>query len=286
MLLLLRNQQRPVLQNDERDIDGVDGRQHRERDDPPRACWRLLEMVRLNVCQDLAAMILEELQQAPHVRPTVCLFRALDGHASDEVGLRTQEDREGPGKLDPLIAGKLLGCRLDDQVDLMQCTPNAEHWVFGTSDHASDKTGVATCIVFSSSDDMPINLARHLSYNASKNLINMLKIFPIVWRSNMGIATRCRLRSRPRKQMRTHRSKNDWPRCVLPLLANDIAETNSSSRQSTICYNVELTRTWTYSPTIKSVMPANLAVFCAFLGVLDGIRRLPKRHAAPDVVHY
>jgi hypothetical protein len=33
-------------------------------------------------------MILEELQQAPYVRPTIRLFGALDGHASDEVGLR------------------------------------------------------------------------------------------------------------------------------------------------------------------------------------------------------
>jgi hypothetical protein len=65
MLLLLRDQQRPVLQNDERDIDGVDGRRHRERDDPPRACWRLLGTVRIGVRHDHAAMILEELQQAP-----------------------------------------------------------------------------------------------------------------------------------------------------------------------------------------------------------------------------
>ncbi len=110
MLLLLCDQQQPVLQNDERDIDGIDGWRHRERDDPPRACWRLFEMVRLGVCHDLAAMILEELQQAPQVRLTICLFGALDGHASDEVGLRAQEDRERPGELDPLAAGKLLGC--------------------------------------------------------------------------------------------------------------------------------------------------------------------------------
>ncbi|CAK9234595.1 unnamed protein product [Sphagnum troendelagicum] len=92
MLLLLCDQQRPVLQNDERDIDGVDGQRHRERDDPPRACWRLLGTMHLGVRHNPAVMILEELQQAPQVRPTVRLFGALDGHASDEVGLRTQED--------------------------------------------------------------------------------------------------------------------------------------------------------------------------------------------------
>ncbi len=145
MLLLLRDQQRPILQNDERDIDGVDGRQHRECDDPPCACWRLFGMVRIDVCHNPAAMILEELQQAPQVRPTVRLFGALDDHASDEVGLRMQEDQERLGEHDPLAAGKLLGYRLDDQVDLMQCTPNAEHWVLGASDHVSDETGVATC---------------------------------------------------------------------------------------------------------------------------------------------
>jgi len=62
MLLLLCDQQRPVLQNDERDIDGVDGWRHHERDDPPRACWRLLRTVRFGVRHDLAAMRLEELQ--------------------------------------------------------------------------------------------------------------------------------------------------------------------------------------------------------------------------------
>ncbi len=77
--------------------------------------------------------------------PTVRLFGALDGHASDEVGLRMQEDRERLGEHDPLAAGKLLGCRLDDQVDLMQCILNAKHWVLGVSDHASDETNVATC---------------------------------------------------------------------------------------------------------------------------------------------
>ncbi len=94
MLLLLHNQQRPVLQNDERDINGIDGRQHHERDDPPCACWRLLGMVRLDVRHDPAAMILEELQHASQVHLTVRLFGALDGHANDEVGLRTQEDRK------------------------------------------------------------------------------------------------------------------------------------------------------------------------------------------------
>ncbi len=79
------------------------------------------------------------------MRPTVRLFEALDGHVSDEVGLRTLEDRERLSELDPLAADKLLGCRLDDQVNLMQCTPNAEHWVIGASDHASDETGVVTC---------------------------------------------------------------------------------------------------------------------------------------------
>jgi len=62
MLLLLRDQQRSVLQNDERDIDGIDGQRHRERDDPPRACWRLLRTVRLSVRHDPTTMILEEMQ--------------------------------------------------------------------------------------------------------------------------------------------------------------------------------------------------------------------------------
>jgi hypothetical protein len=77
------------LQNDEHDIDGVDGRRHCKHDNPPRACWRLLGTVCFGIHHDLAAMILEELQQAPHVRPTVRLFGALDGHASDEVDLST-----------------------------------------------------------------------------------------------------------------------------------------------------------------------------------------------------
>ncbi len=70
--------------------------------------------MRLGVRHNPAAMILEELQQAPQVCSTIRLFRLLDGHASDEVGLRTQEDRERPGEHDPLVAGKLLGCQLDN----------------------------------------------------------------------------------------------------------------------------------------------------------------------------
>jgi len=115
-------------------------------------------------------------------------------------------------------------------------------------------------IVFSLSDDMLINLAHRLSYSASGNLTSMLKILPAVWRSNMGIATRCKLKSRPQKQMRTRRSKNDWPRCVLLSRASNIAQTDSSSRQSAIYYSMESTRTWTYWTTIRSVMPTNLAV--------------------------
>ncbi len=64
-------------------------------------------------------------------------------------------------------------------------------------------------IVFSSSNDMPISLVRHLPYSALRNLTSMLKILPVVWQSNMGILTKCRLKSRPRKQMQTRRSKND-----------------------------------------------------------------------------
>ncbi|CAK9223627.1 unnamed protein product [Sphagnum troendelagicum] len=78
-------------------------------------------------------------------------------------------------------------------------------------------------IVFLLSYDMLFSLARHLSYKASRNLTNMLKILSAVWQSNMGIATMCRLRSRPRKQMRMHKSKNDSPQCVLPSLASNIA---------------------------------------------------------------
>ncbi len=102
-------------------------------------------MVHIGVRHDPTAMILEQLQHAPQVHPTVRLFGALDGHASDEVGLRTQEDREQPSEHDPFAASKLLDCRLDDQVDLMQCTSNAEHWVLSASDHASDETSVMTC---------------------------------------------------------------------------------------------------------------------------------------------
>jgi len=119
MLFLLRDQHRPVLQNDERDIDGVDGWRHRERDDPPHACWHLLKTVRLGVRHDPTAMIFEEVQQAPQVCQTNRLFGALDGHASDDVGLRAPKDRERRGELDPLTTDKILSCRLDDQVDLM-----------------------------------------------------------------------------------------------------------------------------------------------------------------------
>jgi hypothetical protein len=52
-------------------------------------------------------------------------------------------------------------------------------------------------------------LVRHLPYSALRNLTSMLKILPVVWQSNMGILTKCRLKSRPRKQMQTRRSKND-----------------------------------------------------------------------------
>ncbi len=47
-------------------------------------------------------------------------------------------------------------------------------------------------MVFLPSVDMLISFAHHLLYNASINLLIILKMMNVVCRSNIGMATRCR----------------------------------------------------------------------------------------------
>ena len=60
------------------------------------------------------------------------------------------------------------------------------------------------------------------------SLALMLNMFSVVWRSNMGSATRFRLRSRPYQYKRRRRSKNECLRCVLTSPAKENAKIGSS----------------------------------------------------------
>jgi len=72
------------------------------------------------------------------VRPTICLLWALNVHGDDQVVLCAEVDRECVGLLDPNAIVDALNCGLDHNVDLMRCTPDAQHVIVGAIDEAGD----------------------------------------------------------------------------------------------------------------------------------------------------
>jgi len=58
--------------------------------------------------------------------------------------LHAQVDRERVGLLDLDVVVNALGCRLDHNVDLMRCTPDAQHIVVGAINEAGDNASMTT----------------------------------------------------------------------------------------------------------------------------------------------
>ncbi|CAM6030945.1 unnamed protein product [Sphagnum balticum] len=79
MCVLLREQQRPPLQEGERDVDQVNGRRDRVGDNPPLVCRQNLKTVLLGVVDQLAPILLVECEQSPEVDPTLHRIRLLIG---------------------------------------------------------------------------------------------------------------------------------------------------------------------------------------------------------------
>lgn len=101
------------------------------------------------------------------------------------------------GELDPTTVVNILSRVLDDNVDLVRQILDAQHIVWSASDNAGDETVWQPVMVFSPSNDMPINSACHLLHNASENLATVMIILSVVWGSNIEMATKCRLVRRP-----------------------------------------------------------------------------------------
>jgi len=73
------------------------------------------------------------------MRPTICVLRAFTAHLQLQVGLLTKVDHEGVRNLGEWTAADLAGRVLDDEVNLMQRTPDAKYLVDGLLDHQRDK---------------------------------------------------------------------------------------------------------------------------------------------------
>jgi len=73
------------------------------------------------------------------VRPTTCVLRALTAHLQLQVLLFTQVDREGVHDLGERAVVDLAGGILDDEVDLMRRTPDAQDLVDGLLGHQRDE---------------------------------------------------------------------------------------------------------------------------------------------------
>jgi hypothetical protein len=73
-----------------------------------------------------------ELECAIEMHPLVCLLWAhLAIHIHDDLLLMTQVHAPLVEDLDPLPILRQGNCILDDNVNLMQHAPNAQHWEFG-----------------------------------------------------------------------------------------------------------------------------------------------------------
>jgi hypothetical protein len=145
MCVLLREQQRPPLQEGERDVDQVDGGRDRVGDNPPLVHRQNLKTILLGVVNQLAPVLLVECEQAPKVDLMVGLLWAFHVHADDEDIMRVQIDRECVGELDLAAAIDALDRSLDNNVDLMWRTTDPQNLVFGTHDNVGHDTGVLAC---------------------------------------------------------------------------------------------------------------------------------------------
>jgi len=95
------------------------------------------------VCDDQAPVLLIEVEDATKVHPVVCFLRTFDAHLDDQVVLQPQMNRE---RIDVLHIGTAVDTfsrRLDDDVDLMRCTPHAQHIELSAPCDASDETSMA-----------------------------------------------------------------------------------------------------------------------------------------------
>ncbi len=79
------------------------------------------------------------------MRLVVGFLRALHVHLNDQVVLRPQEDEECVNMLDPDTVVDGLNSRLNNNVDLMWCTPNSQHVVVCTRNKAGDNSSMTTC---------------------------------------------------------------------------------------------------------------------------------------------
>ncbi len=79
------------------------------------------------------------------MHPSIRLLGALNVHVDDQIVLRVQVHKILVGELDLDAFVDALGCHLDDNVDSMRCTPNAQHLVLGARNDASDHASITAC---------------------------------------------------------------------------------------------------------------------------------------------
>ncbi|CAK9861586.1 unnamed protein product [Sphagnum jensenii] len=80
-------------------------------------------------------MLQQPLQLGLEVHPAIRVLRAFAAHLQLQVGLLTKVDCEGVRNLGKRAAVDLAGRVLDDEVNLMRRTPDAQDLVDGLLDH-------------------------------------------------------------------------------------------------------------------------------------------------------
>jgi len=136
---LLRQRNIAMLQSDERFAIGLGEWVDGSSNDPKCGRWRRVGLPFLHPLNELDATLQQPLQLGLEVRPATCVLRALTAHLQLQVLLFTQVDREGVRDLGERAVVDLAGGVLDDEVDLMRRTPDAQDLVDSLLGHQSDE---------------------------------------------------------------------------------------------------------------------------------------------------
>ncbi|CAK9858221.1 unnamed protein product [Sphagnum jensenii] len=90
-------------------------------------------------------MLQQPLQLGLEVRPAICVLWAFAAYLQLQVGLLTEVNREGVRNLGERVVADLAGRVLDDEVDLMRRTPDAQDLMDDLLDHQRDELAEPAC---------------------------------------------------------------------------------------------------------------------------------------------
>ncbi len=136
-------------------------------------------------------------QQATEVHPSVCLLHAFDVHTDDQNVLRTQVHKVRVGELDLDTVVDAFNYRLDNNVHLMRCAPDVQHFVLDARDDADDDASMMAYHGVLAVQWHANQFSAPLDVEHVHELGDHVEDFFTEWHSNIEIATRCKLTSLP-----------------------------------------------------------------------------------------